>query len=231
MLKLSLGSLNMRPSCCCRSHTPKGVFDLIELLYWCFQTVLCQVVKPPLAQSIRPFARSHRDPCTSACTNVTVACLRGQRRRAADACITGAVLVCLVRSVTLATCVMWRRPCASEQGTCTPVCTDTGMSPVKLLLCQTAIKHCVGNYYLVEGTTRTRRGFSFSPAALVAGFRSSRRLQGEARLRRCCFALRRTKRRLIPCRTTQTGVLPRASSPEFQSRQAEPSFATSEVLC
>ena len=117
MLKLSLGSLNMRPSCCCRSHTPEGVFDLIELLYWCFQTVLCQVVKPPLAQSIRPFVRSHRDPCTSACTNVTVACLRGERRRAADACITGAVLVCLVRSVTLATCVMWRRPCASEQGT------------------------------------------------------------------------------------------------------------------
>ena len=102
---------------------------MIELLYWCFQTVLCQVVKPSLAQSIRPFARSHRDPCTSACTNVTVACLRGQRRRAADACITGAVLVCLVRSVTLATCVMWRRPCASEQGTCTPVCTDTWHEP------------------------------------------------------------------------------------------------------
>ena len=124
MLKLSLGSLNMRPSCCCRSHTREGMLDLIELMdVLVFQTVLWQVVKPPLAQSIRPFARSH--PCTSACMNVTVACLRGQRRRAADAYITGAVLVCLVRSVTLATCVMWRRPCASEQGTCTPVYTET----------------------------------------------------------------------------------------------------------
>ena len=66
--------------------------------------------------------------------NVTVACLRGQRRRAPDAYITGAVLVCLVRSVTLATCVMWRRPCVLRN-----------VSPaLTLLLCQTTIKHCVG---------------------------------------------------------------------------------------
>ena len=120
MLKLSLGSLNMRPSCCCRSQTREGMLDLIELMD---VLVFSNRVVEASAGPEYPPARSH--PCTSACMNVTVACLRGQRRRAPDAYITGAVLVCLVRSVTLATCVMWRRPCASEQGTCTPVYTET----------------------------------------------------------------------------------------------------------
>jgi hypothetical protein len=41
---------------------------------------------------------------------------------------------------------------------------------LKLLLCQTVIKHCVGNYYLVEERTRTRRGLSFFPPPWRLGF-------------------------------------------------------------
>ena len=120
------------------------MLDLIELMdVLVFQTVLWQVVK--LAQSI---ARSH--PCTSACMNVTVACLRGQRRRAPDAYITGAVLVCLVRSVTLATCVMWRRvrPSKGRVRQCTQKRepgTDVAVVPDGH---QALRRH--GNYYLVE---------------------------------------------------------------------------------
>ena len=155
--------------------------------------------------------------------NVTVACLRGQRRRAADAYITGTRCCARVPGalcdaghlcdVAPSLCTQKREP-----GTDVAVVPDGHQALRRQLLPR-------------GGKTRTRRGLSFSSASLAAGFRSSRRLQGEARLRRCCFDLRRTKRRLIPCMTTPTGVLPRASSPEFQSRQAEPSFATSEVLC
>ena len=41
---------------------------------------------------------------------------------------------------------------------------------MKLLLCQTVIKHCVGNCYLVEERTRTRRGLSFFPPPWRLGF-------------------------------------------------------------
>ncbi len=82
------------------------MLELIELLYyyWCFQTVLWHVA-----------AYLHGHIRARLPARATVACLRGHRR-AADACITGAVPVCLVRTVTLTTCVMCRRPCASEQG-------------------------------------------------------------------------------------------------------------------
>jgi len=82
---------------------------------------------------------------------------------------------------------------------------------LKLLLCQTVIKHCVGNYYLVEERTRTRRGLSFFPPPWRLGFGARDGFKASAITKmqlRFCFALRRTKLRLIPCMTTPTGVLP-----------------------
>jgi hypothetical protein len=58
---------------------------------------------------------------------------------------------------------------------------------LKLLLCQTVIKHCVGNYYLVEERTRTRRGLSFFLPRWVSELETASR---RVRLRRTKMQLR-----------------------------------------